>query len=55
MAGCAVGLSRGLSHIEVIKLGMACGTVNTQFFKTGWVSEKLVNDFLPLIRCTKIQ
>ena len=54
VAGCATGLYRGLKPMDIIKLGMACGTANTQFFKTGWITVELVNEFLPLIECTKI-
>lgn len=51
VAGCAVALSRGAAPIDVIKLGMACGMANTQFFKTGMVSLELVEKFLRSIQC----
>jgi len=50
VAGCAVALSRGAEPLEVIKLGMACGMANTQFFKTGMVSRELVEKFLESIQ-----
>ena len=54
VAGCAVGLSRGLRPGEIIRLGMACGTANTQFFKTGWIEKDMVEKFLQTVGCTKI-
>ncbi len=53
VAGCAVALSRGMEPVEVIKLGMACGMANTQFFKTGMVSHELVDKFLKTIEIEK--
>ncbi|MFO7294524.1 MAG: 1-phosphofructokinase family hexose kinase [Clostridia bacterium] len=50
VAGCAVALSRAAQPIEVIKLGMACGMANTQFFETGMVSPELVAKFLECIQ-----
>lgn len=55
VAGCAVGLSQGRNFIDVIKLGMACGTANTQFFKTGMVSKELVDKFFAMIEYEKIE
>ena len=54
VAGCAVALSRGECSRDVIRLGMACGTANTQFFKTGWIEKDMVEKFLPGIGCVKI-
>ena len=54
IAGCAVGLVRKKSHIDVIKLGIACGMANTQFFKTGVVSKALVEKYLSLIEVKKV-
>lgn len=45
VAGCAVGLVRNMEPVNVIKLGMAAGIANTQFFQTGNVSMELVNRF----------
>jgi len=50
VAGCAVALSRGREPVDVIKLGMACGMANTQFFETGMVSNELVDRFLKSIQ-----
>lgn len=54
VAGCAVALQRGWSHIEVIKMGMACGIANTQFFETGMVSKAIVEKFFQQIIFKKI-
>lgn len=45
IAGAAVGLSRGLDTIAVIKLAMACGTANACFAQTGVVSQELVEKY----------
>jgi len=49
VAGVAVGVSRGMSPLDAVKLGMACGTANTQFAQTGMVSQELVNQFFKQI------
>lgn len=54
VAGCAVALQRGSDHIEAIKMGMACGISNTQFFETGMVSKELVEKFYQQIIYEKI-
>ncbi|QTL99623.1 hexose kinase [Iocasia frigidifontis] len=54
IAGCAVALSQGRALIDVIKLGMACGAANTQFFKTGMVSKELVDDYFEEIECVEV-
>ena len=54
VAGCAVGLKRGLNLMETIKLGMACGTANTQFFQTGMISNDLVASYLKLINVKQV-
>lgn len=54
VAGCAVGLKRGLNLMETVKLGMACGMANTQFFETGMVSNDLVATYFKLIRVNQI-
>jgi tagatose 6-phosphate kinase len=54
IAGCAVAFNRGLEPMEAIKLGMACGMANTQFFKTGMISKELVERFLKEIRVEAI-
>ena len=46
IAGCAVGLRRGLSEVEIIKLAAACGTANTQFRQTGYVEPVMVDAFM---------
>ncbi len=54
VAGCAVALQRGFGGIEVIKMAMACGIANTQFFETGMVSKELVEKFYKQISYEKI-
>ena len=54
VAGCAVALQRGWGPIDVIKMGMACGIANTQFFETGMVSKELVEKFYQQINYEKI-
>lgn len=50
VAGIAVGISRGFSFIDAVKLGMAAGTANTQFDETGYVSKELVDKYLAEIK-----
>jgi tagatose 6-phosphate kinase len=50
VAGCAVGIARNLPPLEIIRLGMASGMANTQFFETGMVSLELVEKFLKQIQ-----
>lgn len=45
VAGIAVGISRNMSVIDSIKLGMAAGTANTQFEETGFVTKELVEKY----------
>ena len=45
VAGIAVGLSRGMSIVDSIKLGMAAGTANTQSPETGFVTKELVEKY----------
>lgn len=45
VAGCAVGILRGCTHEQMLRLGMACAVANTQFVEIGVVSTELVNKF----------
>lgn len=54
IAGCGVGLVRKKSHVDVIKLGIACGMANTQFFKTGVISKALAEEYLSFISVNKV-
>lgn len=45
VAGIAIGITRGLSFIDAVKLGMAAGSANTQFDETGYVSKELVDKY----------
>lgn len=53
LAGCAMGILKG-DKLKAIKLGMACGIANTQFIKTGMISEEKVNRFQKIIKINKI-
>ena len=53
VAGCAIGLQKN-NLIETIKLGIACGTANTMFAKTGKETEQTVNQFLNKNEVVKI-
>lgn len=55
IAGCTVGLVRGLSEADVISLGMACGMANTQFIGTGKVTQELVDQYKKIIRYKKLK
>lgn len=46
VAGLAAGLARGYSMEEMLRLGMACATANTQFVEIGYVSTELVEKYL---------
>lgn len=50
VAGCAVGHARNMKPVEIIKLGMASGMANTQFFQTGMISLELVSQFYEQIQ-----
>ena len=54
VAGLAVGLLRGKDKQESIKLAMACGMANTQFFQTGMVSLDLVEKFQQGIQARRL-
>lgn len=54
IAGCASGLNRGIGYLESVRLGMACGMANTQFFKTGMISLELVDKYLKVIKVEKL-
>ncbi len=53
VGGCAVGLQKN-NLIETIKLGLACGTANTLFVKTGKVTKEKVNQFKKQIEVVQI-
>lgn len=55
VAGCAVALCRGEKADTVVKLGMACGMANTQFFQTGMVSVELVDQFFNRVEIEKLK
>lgn len=55
VAGCAVGFARQMNPIDQIKLGMASGMANTQFFETGMISLELVQRFLSQIKYRQVK
>ncbi|MFW5889552.1 MAG: 1-phosphofructokinase family hexose kinase [Bacillota bacterium] len=55
MGGCGVGLDNGLNPMESLKLGLACGTANTQFLKTGKISNEKVKKIKSKIKIKKIR
>lgn len=54
IAGCAVGLDRGYSLEDTVKLGCACGTANTQFAQTGFVTKELVETYFNQVQVTQL-
>lgn len=54
IAGIAVGLQRGLTVRDAVRLGMAAGTANTQFDQTGMVSPELVEFYYKQIDVKEI-
>jgi tagatose 6-phosphate kinase len=55
VAGCATAINRGMDELSIIRLGMACGMSNTQFFKTGFIDEEQVNKFLNMINVERMK
>lgn len=45
IAGFAASILRGYPLTEALKLGMACGTANTQFMEVGLISRQLVEKY----------
>ncbi|GMQ64301.1 1-phosphofructokinase family hexose kinase [Vallitalea maricola] len=54
IAGCAIGLERESSQIDMIRMGMACGTANTQFAQTGYVEKELVDLYFSQVEVAEI-
>lgn len=54
VAGCAAAFDRGMEQKDAIRLGMACGMANTQYFKTGMVSVELVEKYIESIKTKKL-
>jgi tagatose 6-phosphate kinase len=54
VAGCAAGLIRQLEPVNLIKLGMACGMTNTQFFETGKINRLMVEKYFKMIAVRKL-
>lgn len=54
IAGCAISISRGYSEVDMLMMGAACGTANTQYRQTGYVEKEKVEAFLREIKIKKI-
>lgn len=54
IAGCATGIHRGFELVDVIKLATACGTANTQFSQTGFVTKELVENYYKKVKVERI-
>jgi tagatose 6-phosphate kinase len=54
VAGIAVGLCRGMSYADAVRLGMAAGVANTQFEQTGRVSVELIDRYIKLIQTEEL-
>lgn len=54
IAGCAVGIDRGLSQLDTLRLAIACGTANTQFEQTGIVTKELVEHYLDKVEIVRL-
>ncbi|MCX7921131.1 MAG: 1-phosphofructokinase [Clostridia bacterium] len=55
VAGFAKGLYRGYDLEEILRLGMACGVVNTLFREVGYIEAKLLDEYKNEIRIEKIR
>jgi 1-phosphofructokinase family hexose kinase len=54
LAGMAVGIRRGMSLEETLRLGMACGAANAQSEETGHVERKAVEALLSEVRVYRL-
>lgn len=54
IAGCAIGLQRGFNEQDMLRMGTACGTANTQFAHTGFVEPEMVERFFKQVQVIKI-
>ena len=55
VAGYCVGMSRGLSARESLRLAMACGICNAKFSRVGYVERDMVDRLLTQIEVTSLQ
>ncbi|MGC1547997.1 MAG: 1-phosphofructokinase family hexose kinase [Rhodanobacter sp.] len=54
LAGMAVGVARGMSLEETLRLGAACGAANAQGEETGFVERRTVEALLPRVRVQRL-
>ena len=54
VSGTAVGIARGYSLIDAVRLGVASGTANTQFDQTGVISKSLAEKYFEEIKIIEI-
>jgi tagatose 6-phosphate kinase len=54
VAGCAVALRRRWSEVDAIRLGMACGASNAQFFQTGQIDRQWVEQYFPQVGFSRL-
>lgn len=54
LAGCATAYARGYCELDMIRMGAACGTVNTLYRQTGFVEKELVKQYFSIITIQKV-
>ena len=54
IAGLAVGLQRGMTGGDLLKMATACGTANTQFAQTGYVEPEMVQKYFEQVTLEKV-
>lgn len=54
LAGIAVGLKRGMSLDQTLRLGVACGAANALAEETGFVERRTVEALLPRVRVQRL-
>ncbi len=54
LAGCATAYARGYTETDMIRMGAACGTVNTLYRQTGFVEKQLVEQYFKTITIEKV-
>lgn len=54
VSGTAVGIARGYSFSDAVRLGVASGTANTQFEQTGFISKTLAEKYFEAVKVIEI-
>jgi len=54
VAALAAGIHRGGSSEDILRLGMAAAVANTQYQEIGFVTEKKVDEYMNVIKITRI-